>query len=288
MSKAAIAKAFGADGFLKPGLKLIGAKQGFSKQSGRAAIYEMLDLTAGAYVEPFLGSGAVLIGKPKQDHEWVNDINPYVINFYQTMQRRPNELWEHIEILTEYMSQAHDANAPYYKFFHHLRDSQEAPAGVMGALWYYLINKFCMNGIVRFNLEGNCNSAWCKTYRGRGIYNREWFDAVRQRVAKVKFTCLPYQQVLKRIKTDSIVVLDPPYQGVFTSYDKIRFENSDHFELAGWLRTADYKWLLTINDTELIRKLYAGFNLREININYSCSQTAKGRGDKPELFITNY
>ncbi|MBY0548744.1 MAG: Dam family site-specific DNA-(adenine-N6)-methyltransferase [Candidatus Obscuribacterales bacterium] len=282
------AKAYGSDGFLKPGLKLIGAKQGFQKISGRSLIYEMLDLSADSYVEPFLGSGSILVGKEPQRKEWANDINPYVINFYQVMQKHPEELWDHICALTDYMQKEHDRNAPYYKFFHHLRDSQEAPEGIEGALWYYLVTKFCMNGIVRFNSSGRCNSAWSQTYTGRGIYNREWFDMLRQRIAKVKFTNLTYQQVLKKVAADSIVVLDPPYQKVFTSYNRIKFSDVAHFELAGWLRIADYRWLLTINDTPLIRKLYAGFNMREVKIAYSCSQTAKGRGKKDELFITNY
>lgn len=286
-------KAYGADGFLKPGLKLIGAKQGFSKRSGRSIIYKLLPpqnpYKINTYVEPFLGSGAILIGKQEQhDHEWVNDLNPYVINFYRMMQRHPNELWEHIEGLTEYMGKGHDANSPAYKFFHWLRDHQEPPNGILGAVWYYLINKYCMNGIVRFNADGVCNSAWAKTYAGRGIYNREWFDLVCKRIANVEFTNLPYQKVLNQVDDDAIVVIDPPYQGVFTSYNGLKFDNTNHFELAGWLRVADYKWLLTINDTPLIRRLYAGFKQREVKLTYSCSQTVKGRGEKPELFITNY
>lgn len=280
-----------SDGYLKSGLKLIGAKTGFTKNSGRSLIYEMLPKDASCYFEPFLGSGSVLVGKPAHDLEIVSDINPYVINFFQQMQNNPQDLWEHIETMTDYMAREYDSNQPYYKFFHYLRDSQKLPIGVEGAVWYYLINKYCMNGIVRFNETGKCNSSWCKTYRGRGIFDREWYEAVYDRIQKVRFSHNLYQELVKKanlIGESAVMVLDPPYQGVFTSYDKVKFTDEDHMVLAGHLRMADFRWLLTINDTKFVRRLYGGFNFREVNINYCCSNTSEGRGEKPELFITNY
>ena len=48
------------------------------------------------------------------------------------------------------------------------------------------------------------------------------------------------------------------------------------------------KFLLTINDHEKVREWYEEFNIKEVEVNYSVSRAAEGRGKYRELIITNY
>jgi DNA adenine methylase len=282
-------KSFAADGFLRSPVKIIGGKTQGGKHSGRSIIYEMLPPAAG-YIEPFLGSGAVLIGNPNEYvFRHVSDIQAHPINFFRCMQLMPQKLWEHLEAMIEYIQKEKmDANQPTYKYFHFLRDIQAEPTGIEGAVYFYLVNKLCMNGVFRFNSKGKCNSSFCGTYRGRGYLTREWYDKVCHQLTGVRFSNWSYEHTLDSALPNDIVVLDPPYHEVFTSYDRRRFSALDHYNLSERLKEAKYRWLLTINDHPAIRRLYAGFNFKEVSLHYSCSQSAAGRGKSPELFITNY
>jgi hypothetical protein len=51
------------------------------------------------YVEPFFGSGAVLLGRPEEHAglETVNDLDGYVANFWRAIKMRPEETAEHAD-----------------------------------------------------------------------------------------------------------------------------------------------------------------------------------------------
>lgn len=259
------------------------------------------------YVEPFLGSGAVLCGSPQHNVEVVGDVNEYVINFFKVMQEQPARL---LDSILNNIQRMEEGQA---EFFHQIRRSPPTSAdhpmysGTVAdlrldwAVWYYLINKYSFNGIVRFNEKGECNSTYCTTTRGRGVYDADWFNRVRDRIQGVTFVNTDYSDLLRYADGGYLewyapvpdpektwVVLDPPYYEVFTKYNKISFTVEDHIRLRDHLAAGTYKWLLTINDVPGVRELYAGFNFLEHEIFYSCSQTAAGRGNNKELIITNY
>lgn len=51
------------------------------------------------YVEPFFGSGAVLLGRPPSKHkrEIANDVDGYVANFWRAVRAAPDEVAKHVE-----------------------------------------------------------------------------------------------------------------------------------------------------------------------------------------------
>ena len=273
----------------RPGIKLIGAKS-----RSRAFLYQLAPEKYDCYIEPFVGSGTVLIGLPETKMEIVGDINSGVINYYRQIQRHPEALWEQIQEEVEYI-QADGGTA--WKW---IRD-HEPPENTVGhAAWFYVLSKFSMNGIVRFNKSGKCNSSWCKTTKGRGIFTPDWYSAVCQRIRNVQFFHKDYKELLKYAEApgrpepkDTWVFLDPPYlqkskktpDGCVTTYNGIRFKEEDHEELAYILSKSQCMWMLTINDSEAVRSLYKGQLLIPHRVLYSCSQTAQGRSRKPELII---
>ena len=54
------------------------------------------------------------------------------------------------------------------------------------------------------------------------------------------------------------------------------------------MRTMQGKMMLSINDHPDIRALFAGFNLRELQLSYSVGLRAQSRTPKGELVICNY
>ncbi len=277
-----------ADGLLKSPLKLIGGKTGNRILSPRSRIYGVLPRHCTNFVEPFCGSGSILVGSRQYETEWTGDVNLHAIQFFRQLQKNPKKLYNAIMHAIDGMCKER-----YDSMRWESPDPGEEPFDA--AVWYYIINKWARNGIVRFRKrDGKCNSTYCKEDNGRGILNPQWLEAVHNRIKDVEFHWTDYQNLIrraeKRLDLDkTIIVLDPPYSQVFTKYDQIEFKDDDHIELASMLGDADYYWLLTINDNEFIRKLYSKWsNLYEVDCYWSCSNTRQGRGLRPELIITNY
>ena len=284
------ARMHAADGLLKSPLKLIGAKTGIRRDSPRRRIYQMIPPDCWMYVEPFLGSGGILIGKQPHGREMVNDLNVWPIHFFRMLQRDPLAVWARVEPLIYRMDEAR---------FNEIRF--QAPSistdPYRAAAWYYAINKFARNGIVRFRKDGKCNSTYCKEDTGRGLFDAAWLLQICERIRDVTFDNLPYGEYLDlrvdrlvpQLKHALVMVLDPPYSQVFTKYNGgDHFADRDHELLAGRLETAEYRWILTINDNPFVRKLYYWANLIDNPTLWQCSNTVAGRGVRNELIITNF
>lgn len=71
---------------MKPPFVYFGAKQQHAKR-----IVRLLP-DHGHYVEPFAGSLAVLLEKPRSHHETVNDLDRYLVTFWRILRDRPDDL----------------------------------------------------------------------------------------------------------------------------------------------------------------------------------------------------
>jgi DNA adenine methylase len=265
---------------LKSPIKLIGAK---TNNHGRDLIYQLAPPHV-RYRELFMGSAGVLIGKSKVTSEAIGDIDTAAVNFFRQFQNHPKALFD--KIMMEVGKIQSEPTGYYWKY---MRDNEVEWSAdpLTHASWYYCINKYAMNGIVRRNRSGKCNSSWCKTVKGRGIMSESWAKSVYLRIANVIFHNNDYKFLLTPYE-DTFTLADPPYHDVKTIYSGVSFKEEDQRELKESLDWLKGKWMLTINDHPFIRELYEGYEMIEWRPFYSCSQTSAGRQRTPELIITNY
>ncbi len=270
-------------GILKPPIKLIGAKT-----RNRRTLYERFP-SHKTYVEPFLGTGGVLLGKPKVELEIVNDFDPYVINFYRYVQLFQITLFTYIQKQLERITEE-NAKTLFEEWKVRLVSTQSP---FMRAANYYLINKHCFNGIIRFNEKGECNSSWGKATTGRGLLTKEWMNLINSRIKETYLFCADGLDLIEDIVNqppgeDLFMFVDPPYRDCQTVYRGKKFSDADQVKLRDLLKAAKFKWMLTLNDDQFVREIYNDFNIYSHQINYNCSNTPAGRGLKPEVIITNY
>lgn len=231
-----------------------------------------------------MGSAGILIGKKKVINEAICDIDSAAVNFFKQFQKHPKELFDRLMVQVGRITA--DPSGDTWK---EIRDSEKelSENPIDWAVWYYCINRFAMNGIVRKNSSGKTNSSWCKTVKGRGILTESWAKAVYLRIADVFFENCDYRRLLTPYE-DTFFVVDPPYHSCLTTYCGVQFSAEDQRELKENLDWIRGKWLLTINDHPFIRELYEGYEMIEWAPKYSCAQTASGRQRAPELMISNY
>lgn len=305
---------------LRPGLKLIGAKT-----KTRDILYRLFPEHE-VYFEPFLGTGAVLVGKTRVETEIVGDVNSFLIRYYESVKSDAskffNEMWSlheqlqsatekktFFESLKKEVSQVNFfcwmLRSPWFRNLIHQR--MELGLIFLGLVYwqtvegmrrqsalFYLIVKYGFNGLWRVNKKGECNVAWGKEETGRGIFNFEWLLRIAKRVQGVEFRNEPFQRLLFDAQIaahqgkDVFVFLDPPYHDCRTVYNGEKWGIAEFEMLALLLKRAKFKWMLTINHHPFILSLFKDFPSLDNEVFYSCSQTAGGRGKKRELIIANF
>jgi DNA adenine methylase len=78
--------------------------------------------------------------------------------------------------------------------------------------------------------------------------------------------------------------LDPPYFN--KPYYKFNFTEQDYIELADRLKALKGKFLLSLNDTPEIRRIFSSFNISTVELVYTARLNAGKR--YTELLISNY
>lgn len=225
------------------------------------------------YVEPFAGSLAVLLAKPRAKMETVNDIDDALMTFWRVLRDRREELKracaltphsraEHLEAYTDHPDELEQARRVWVRL----------TQGRTGTLR-------------RTGWRGYINPA------GSSISMPEYLEAYVDRLAPaserlmgVSLECLPALDVIAKYGTheDVLLYVDPPYlRGTRggTNYRTEMASEAEHRELAEALKAARSAVVLSGYPSplydELYDELYGGWHRHEI-------ATWTGQGNKAD------
>jgi DNA adenine methylase len=224
------------------------------------------------YVEPFAGGAQVFFHKPPSKVEVLNDLDGELINFFRVCQSHPEEL---VRCLSYHLASR--------RWFNLLKNTEpDVLTDIQRAVRCFYIRKASFGGRV-------LNPTF-----GYGITERPRFRPSRipsiiasahQRLQDVQIECLPYQKVLKKYdSSETLFYLDPPYWNL--PYYEHNFTEADFVEFGDLLQKLTGKFILSLNDTPEVRKLFRAFHISSVELSYSCARHKRGR--QSELLITNY
>jgi DNA adenine methylase len=181
------------------------------------------------YVEPYAGSLAVLLAKPRSRMETVNDLDGAVMTFWRVLRDRPLEL-SRVCHLTPHSRGEWEACEDL-----EVSDELEQARRVWVRLTQGRSGRLCDTGwrrIVAPAAIGTAFPAWLDGYVGR-------MEAAAKRLHHVTLECRPALELIAKFGADrdTLLYVDPPYVGSTRgSYDKAyRHEMRDdesHRELA--------------------------------------------------------
>ena len=106
------------------------------------------------------------------------------------------------------------------------------------------------------------------------------------RLAQVTIECKYFRDLIPKYdRKHTLFFLDPPYWKI-PGYQH-DFKDQDFTDLAKSLTGIKGHFLMTLNDTPEVRKIFGSFNVEEVTLKYSMSRT-KGSRSKPrtELLIS--
>lgn len=260
------------------------------------------------YIEPFVGSGAVLFWMlnnfPKIKKAIINDINSDLINTYQTISSSSDHL---ISILRDLQDDYHsleskdDEKKEYYYKIREFYNSRTADTVTHAALFIFL-NRTCFNGLYRVNSKNQFNVPM-GSYKNPTICDSQNIKAVSYALQKVEILSGDYTQTLEHATKNSFFYFDPPYKPLsqtssFNSYAKDEFGDEEQIRLRDFCQKLDklkHKWMLSNSDVkgkdvndDFFDDIYSKFNIARVKAKRMINANAEKRGELNELLITNY
>ena len=269
-----------------PVVKWVGGKRQLMDE-----IISLLPSKVTNYCEPFVGGGAVLFGiQPKK--AIVNDINSDLIELYELIKTDVEAI---ITKLQEFKNER--------DFFYEVRDWDRdkekyslLPAVDRAARFIYL-NKTCYNGLYRVNNAGEFNVPF-GNYKNPNIVNAPTLRAVSKYFNdnSIQFFSEDYKNILGKLKTNTFVYIDPPYDPVsttsnFTGYTSGGFDRDEQIQLrkaCDILDSKGIKFMLSNSATQFIKEQYSNYDIRIVHAKRAINSNANRRGDVDEVIVRNY
>jgi len=248
------------------------------------------------YWEPFCGSMAVLLVKPRCEMETVNDLHGDLVNLARVIADRETAFELYDKVCRTLYSEELFREAKERWIQHPDLNGQ---TDLQRAYDYFVVSWMGLNGVsgtARSNYQFALR--WC---RGGGQGATRWQSVVssmpawHRRLRNVVIVRRDAFELLDNIKDESGVAIycDPPY---FEKSDKYvhDFDDEAHAKLAESLRRFEKsRVIVSYYDCLQVRELYEGFEFIDMGKSYASLRNAtRGKKKKPrkeqaEVLITN-
>ena len=260
------------------------------------------------YLEPFVGSGAVLFWMlnnfPNLEKAVINDINADLTNTYIVIASNTKEL---ISILEVFQGEFHafkedQENKKIYFYDKRSVFNTRATDTVTQAALFIFLNRTCFNGLFRVNKSNGFNVPM-GDYKKPTICDAHNLMVVSEALKKVEILTGDYQKTLEHAEQPALFYFDPPYKPLsktssFNTYAKDEFDDNEQIRLRDFCKTLDtlnHKWILSNSDVKgkemtdtFFDDIYEEFNINRVFATRMINANAEKRGKLTELLITNY
>ena len=241
------------------------------------------------YIEPFIGSGAVLFNlRKKFKHYIINDLDENIIKIYKTFKEIDykdylNELdyvkknfnftpSKTLRADTLTKTQIKDYKTAYYNFRDYFNKNYWNTNTTKEGIYLHFLANSCINSFFRFGPNG-FNAAY--GFRFYKIPENE-FNIIKEKLKKTEILNEDY----KNINEKGLYFLDPPYFMRDSSYSG--FNQTDMIEFINYIKNKEYVYTDIIND---YNKNLKNIIIREIS-GSSPSGEKQGTGHMEHLFYS--
>lgn len=262
------------------------------------------------YVEPFVGSGAVMfwvINTFKNiQRVIINDFNIELTNVYGAIKTDVDGLIKELQSLDrEYKTSDFDGQK---EMFYAKRDEYNERVldgksySTHYAALFIFLNRTCFNGLYRVNAKNKYNVPMGK-YANPNICDEKTLLDDNVTLQKVEILNGDFAGTLQYASPNTFYYLDPPYKPIsdssnFNTYSSETFDDAQQIRLKEFcdevsnrnaffmLSNSDPKSV--DNNNDFFDVLYQDYTIKRVLASRRINSKSEGRGEINELLITNY
>ncbi|MBN2699681.1 MAG: DNA adenine methylase [Bacteroidales bacterium] len=291
----------------KPFLKWAGGKTQLIPEISKSIEAVVGRWDSFTYIEPFVGSGAVLFWFLKKYRNAgrviINDINRDLMIAYRIIKDNPFELIGMLRTIERsYLSiVAEEGRREFYLSVRSRFNGKNLDEIENTALLIFL-NRTCYNGLFRVNSKGTFNVPFGR-YNNPRICDEATILADSRLLQRTEIMSGDFEVTLPYADGKTLFYFDPPYKPVrmtssFSSYNRNAFGDKEHIRLRNFCNTVNalgYKFVLSNSDVknfdisnEFFDSIYAAFNINRVLAKRMINSDPSGRGEIFELIIDNH
>lgn len=254
---------------VRPIAPYLGGKRALSKR-----LADLISTVEHArYVEVFIGMGGPFFRRelrPKM--EVINDINRDIANLFRILQRH------YPQFLDTLKWQVASRN----EFERLLQTAADSLTDLERAARFLYLQRMSFGGMGRsFGIDYGAGARFNLTKL------EPMLEAVHDRLAGVYIECMSFDKLIPKYdsRPGTLFYCDPPYWGHEDDYGKEVFSRDDFTVLRDQLSSCKGHFIMSINDVEPIRNMFADFHIYPVQLNYTVGSKPK---PAKELIITNW
>lgn len=222
------------------------------------------------YAEPFIGMGGIFLRRNVRPRaEVINDLSGDLSTFFRVLQRH----------YVAFLDMMRFQITTRQEFDRLVRTDPETLTDLERSARFLYLQRTTYGGLRRgvFAVRPQQAAPFDVTKL------QPMLEELHGRLAGVTIERLPFQVMMEKYdRAGTLFFVDPPYWGVEGLYGKDLFQRADFETLREILRCLKGRFILTINDREETRDLFAAFTQYPVAVRYSVKDKT-GR----ELIVTN-
>lgn len=232
------------------------------------------------YREPFVGGGSIFFKKPLSQKNWINDKDSLIYSFFLVLRDHPEKLCEKII----------EIGRPSINLWKKFR-LENPKTSLDKAFLLLFFNRTNYSGIFKANPIGGLkqNSKWKIDCRWNPELLCDRIMSCSSKLRGSEITCSNFEEVILSPGEDVLIFLDPPYYEKGSQLYPISMKHEEHLKLAQLLEETNHKFLLTIDDCPMTRKIYckSSFYVNFESWSYTINSSKVDKQGK-EMFISNF
>jgi DNA adenine methylase len=226
------------------------------------------------YVEPFAGAAALFFSKPPSKVEVLNDVNGDLVCLYRVVQHH----------LDEFMRQFRWALSSRQMYAWLQETKPETLTDIQRAARFFYLQKLAFGGKVEGRNYGTSTTA---PMRINLLRLEEDLSAAHLRLHQVNIENMDWAACVTRYdRPHTLFYCDPPYWNTEGYGFDFAFENYER--LARLARSIQGKMIVSVNDIPEMRRLFSGFQMREVSLNYTIEGRGRASAKSKELIVCNF
>lgn len=250
-------------------------------------LLEVENLNGCAFYEPFAGSSSLslmLLENNLIKRAIINEKDPLLYNFWFSVFNNTQEL---IQLIRET-----DITVEKWKEISKYRDDsfiQDKTPLQIGFAGLFL-NRTNFSGILKSNPLGGLSQKSkytidCRFNKESIIQSIKDLSQFKSRISIHNSDAIEFMSTQLKYKRNRtfFVYIDPPYYKEGPGLYRCFYNHDDHANLARYIKTKSYPWLVSYDDVPEIRKLYCKRTFVDLYLDYSVHTSKKGA----EILISN-